>query len=395
MSLYKRGKVYWSAIWVGGVRQMRSLETSNRRHAETLEQRWRDELHTQRHQLPNFKPEMPFAELWARFLAGGDVKAYHKERAKQFLPFFAEMPIGQITKNDIARYRKMRHSDHLDRQYSDDPKPLSETTVNRDIEVVRHLLFWAADEGFIAANPIARVRMARERGKRRPVLSVADELKLLRDCSTHLRPIVTTALDTGMRRGELLNQLWEDIDFDRNVLSVTHSKTPEGEHRFIPLTSRLTATLDEMRQAAGFIFTFDGEPIRRIKTGWAGALRRAGIPRLRFHDLRHTFNSRLADLGIIADVRKELMGHSRGGDVHSIYTHIELPTLRDAISRLDAWHMGKVHSLQSAGETATDPYDSNQTTRVGEEGDPDQPLPGTQRKEPSDDKPGRSTTEAA
>jgi len=358
VSLYKRGQVYWSAIWVDGVRQMRSLETSNRRQAETLEQRWRDELHAQRFQLPNFKPDMTFAELYARFLAEGDVKAYHKDRAKAFLSFFAEMQIGRVTKNDIVRYRKQRHADHLRGQ----KKPLSETTVNRDLEVVRHLLFWAADEGIIPANPIARIRMVRERGKRRPVLSVSDELKLLTSCSEHLRPIVITALDSGMRRGELLNQLWEDVDFDRNVLSVSHSKTPEGEHRLIPLTSRLQILLEAMRKASGVIFTYEGQPIHRIKTGWAGALRRAAIARLRFHDLRHTFNSRLADLGIIADVRKELMGHSRGGDVHSIYTHLALPTLREAISRLDAWHTEKVCALQSAGEQTSAPHNDNATT---------------------------------
>ena len=53
MSLYKRGKVYWSAIWIDGVREMRSLETSNRRRAEQLEQQFKDELHTRRFQLPD------------------------------------------------------------------------------------------------------------------------------------------------------------------------------------------------------------------------------------------------------------------------------------------------------------------------------------------------------
>jgi len=359
VSLYKRGAVYWSAIWIDGVRQMRSLETSNRRRAEMLEQRWRDELHARRFELPNLKPEMPFAELWGRFLVEGDVKAYHRDRAKQFLPFFAEMPIGQITKNDVARYRKQRHSDHLKGQEKDDPKPLSETTINRDVEVIRRVLFWAADEGLISANPIARVRMARERGKRRPVISVSDELKLLAASAEHLRPIVFAALDTGMRRGELLNQVWEDIDFDRKVLSVTHSKTAEGEHRLVPLTSRLHATLDGLRKESGIVFLFEKQPIHRIKTAWAGAVRRAGISRLRFHDLRHSFNSRLADLGVIADIRRALMGHSSGGDVNSIYTHIELPTLREAIDRLDRWHKAKVHSLRTSGEAAAASHDTN------------------------------------
>ena len=160
MSLYKRGDVYWTALWTDGVRTMRSLETRNRRQAETLEQRLRDELHTKRFHLPELRPEMAFAELYARFLAEGDVKVYHKERAQQFLPFFAETPIGRITKNDIARYRKYRQEEHRRNFSRKNFKPLSETTLNRDVEVIRHLLFWAADEGFLTVNPIARIRGA-------------------------------------------------------------------------------------------------------------------------------------------------------------------------------------------------------------------------------------------
>ncbi len=353
MSLYKRGKVYWSSIWVDGVRHMRSLETANRRRAETIEQKLRDELLVRRFQLPQLRPDMSFGELYAKFLAEADVKPHHIERAKHFLGFFFDMPIGQITKNDIVRYRKLRH-DAYRRNRAKDAKVLSETTVNRDIEVVRHVLYWATDEGFIPANPLARVRMVRERRTRRPVIPVAEEIKLLAACAPHLRAIVTTALDTGLRRGELLNQLWRDVDFDRKVISVTHSKTAEGEHRLVPMTSRVYELLSAARKPSGVIFTYDDRPIRKLKTGWAGALRRAKIPHYRFHDLRHAFNSRLADLGIIADIRKELMGHSRGGDVNSIYTHIELPTLRDAINRLEAWHTEKVRTLEPT-ETAPAP----------------------------------------
>jgi integrase len=364
VSLYKRGKVYWSAIWVDGVRHMRSLETSNRRRAEIIEQKLREELLTRRFQLPQLRPEMPFGELYAKFLAEADVKPHHIERAKHFLGFFAEMSIGAITKNDVIRYRKLRHEAYRKNRTSC-AKPLSETTINRDIEVIRHMLYWAADEGFIPANPLARVRMVRERRARRRVIPVAEEMKLLTACATHLRSIVITALDTGMRRGELLNQLWEDVDFDRKVISVTHSKTPEGEQRLVPMTSRVYELLVDARKPAGVIFTYDNRPIRKLKTGWAGALRRANIPHYRFHDLRHAFNSRLADLGIIADIRKELMGHSRGGDVNSIYTHLELPTLREAIRRLEAWHTEKVHSLETPEKATSPAPDSTFTTQYG------------------------------
>lgn len=363
MSLYKRGNTYWSAIWIQGVRTMRSLGTSNRRRAETLEQQFRDELHTKRYRLPNLNPEMSFGELYARFLAEGDIKPYHIERAKQFLSYFAEMPIGQITKNEIARYRKWRQDRHVEGR-PEGTKPLSETTLNRDCEVIRHCLFWSVDEGFLPANPIARMRMPRARGRRRPVLPVADERMLLAACSDHLRRIVITALDTGLRRGELLNQRWEDVDFDRQVISVSHSKTAEGEHRLVPMTQRVTEMLTAERKLTGMVFTFDGEPIGSIKTGWRGALRRSGIPRMRFHDLRHTFNSRLADLGVIADVRKALMGHSSGDDVNSLYTHVEIGTLREAIRRLDAWHTEKLRSLEEASPVP--PHDNHQPGEMSE-----------------------------
>jgi integrase len=362
VSLYKRGKVYWSAIWVDGVRHMRSLETSNRRRAETIEQTIREELVRERFQLPELQPEMSFGALYARFLADADVKPHHVERAKHFLGFFSEMAIGRITKNDILRYRKLRREAYG--RQRPDAKPLSETTINRDIEVIRHLLYWAADEGLIAANPLTRIRMARERRARRPVLSVADEVNLLAACAPHLRQIVIAALDTGMRRGELLNQLFEDVDFDRKVISVTHSKTAEGEHRLIPMTARVHDLLAAIRKPSGLVFTYDDEPLRRIKTAWAGALRRSGIPRSRFHDLRHTFNSRLADLGIIADVRKELMGHSRGGDVNSIYTHLSLPTLREAIRRLEVWHGEKLRALEAAGDASAPSLDTSLKTEA-------------------------------
>jgi len=156
---------------------------------------------------------------------------------------------------------------------------------------------------------------------------------------------VIMALDTGMRRGELLHQQWEHVDFERNLLSVTRSKTAEGEHRSVPLSRRVRALLDEGRKSSGLIFDYDGKPIHSLKTGWAGALRRAGLAHTQFHGLRHTFNSRLVEAGVIADVRKALMGHSGGGDVHSLYTHVELPVLREAIHRLDVWHAEKVRSL--------------------------------------------------
>jgi integrase len=82
--------------------------------------------------------------------------------------------------------------------------------------------------------------------------------------------------------------------------------------------------LSEHRQEKGVVFGYHGQPIRIIKTTWRTALRSSGIRHVRFHDLRHSFNTRLMEAGVMREVRMALMGHSSGRNVQSIYTHVEL-----------------------------------------------------------------------
>jgi integrase len=74
-----------------------------------------------------------------------------------------------------------------------------------------------------------------------------------------------------------------------------------------------------------------------VKTAWRLALARVKGRHIRFHDLRHTFNTRLLEAGVLQEVRKALMGHTSGQGVHAVYTHIELPLKRQAIARLEQW----------------------------------------------------------
>jgi integrase len=328
MTLWKRGNLYWTYVWADGVRHAKSTRTGNKRLAQRIDDQYKEELTLARNFPNRLQPDLTFGELAARFLAEAGPKPHHIDRLKILLPYFADTPIAQMNRAGARDYRTYRHGQK---------KSLSETTVNRDLEVLRHLLFWAVDEGYLAANPLSRMPMVRERRKPRPVMPLHEEVRLLRATAPHLTALVISALDTGMRRGELLAQRWEHIDFTRRLLFVTHSKTAGGEAREIPLTNRLFELLSTARQGEGLVFLFKGRPLRRIKTAWAAAIRRAGIWHYRFHDLRHTFNTRLMEAGVMQEVRKALMGHSSGEDVHSIYTHVELPAKREAIRKLEAW----------------------------------------------------------
>lgn len=344
MSLLKRGDIYWAYFYIDGERHQHSTGTNNRRLAEQIEQKLKKEAIARKHLLVVSNPDMTFAELAARFLAEGGATPYHVGRIQELLPFFAETPVERITKGPAGEYRPWRKKQ----------KEVSDATINRDLSVLRHILYWAVDNSLLLSNPLVRMRMVRERRKKRRVLSVADEALLLSGCTKYFRPIVTMAVDTGMRRGELLQQRWEDVDFARRLLSVTRSKTPEGEAREIPLTSRVYTLLSDRRAKEGLIFTYHGRPIHLIKTAWKRALERSGVPRLRFHDLRHTYATRLMEAGVVQDVRKALMGHSSGNDVHAAYTHVELPAMREAVRKLEEWIRAQQAQLKGGSNDSSE-----------------------------------------
>lgn len=348
MTLYKRGSVYWTYVWKDGARYAKSTRTAVKRLAEKIDEEFKEELLQGPTRPSKLNPMIPFGELAALFIADASPKPYHLDRLKVLLPYFADAPIGEITKASAREYRKYRH---------EKKKSISETTVNRDLEVLRHLLFWAADEGYLNANPLSRMPLIRERRKPRSVMSLAEEDKLLAHAAPHLRALIMFAIDSGMRRGELLSERWEHIDLTRRLLFVTHSKTAGGEAREVPLTNRLYELLKAAPKKEGLVFQFKGRPLHRIKTAWAGAIRRAEIRYYRFHDLRHTFNTRLMEAGVMQEVRKALMGHSSGEDVQSIYTHVELPAKREAIRKLEAWV--EAQRLEEAKKEKTNGQSSN------------------------------------
>ena len=222
MSLFKRGNVWWSYFYVDGVRHQQSTETSNRRQAEAIEAKLKEEVNARRFQLVQADPHMKFGELAARFIASGIAHPHHLYHLKFLLPFFADVLVLRLTKPMTEEFRKKRKADRGD-------FPLKDATINRDLSVLRHILYWAVDERLLESNPLARLKMARERRTKRQVLSLAEEQLLLPAAVSHLRAMTIAALDTGMRRGEITHQRWEDIDFYSRVLSVTRSKTPEGE----------------------------------------------------------------------------------------------------------------------------------------------------------------------
>ena len=97
MSLLKRGKVWWAYIYRDGIRHQYSTGTSNRRQAETIEAKLREEVNRVRFGVTEVDPRMTFGELAARFLASGSIRPHHIYHLKLLLPFFAEIQVLRMT----------------------------------------------------------------------------------------------------------------------------------------------------------------------------------------------------------------------------------------------------------------------------------------------------------
>ncbi len=345
MSLWKRGNTWWSYFYLDGVRHQATTGTNNRRQAEQIEQKLKTEANARRFQLVQYDPKLTVGDIILKFVTDAPAKSHHMFQFKTLLPFFGDTLVLRLNRNMAQEYRLWRKREST----------VCDATVNRGLSVLRHVLFWAVDESLIQTNPMSRVPLVRERRLKRPVMSLDEEDRLLPLLPDHLHRIVIAALDTGMRRGEILKQCWEDIDLSRKILSVTRSKTAEGESREIPLTSRLFTLLIEQPLESGIVFTYNDEPISWIRKGWLGGLKRSKLRHFRFHDLRHTFNTRLMEAGVIQDVRMALMGHTAGSRVHSIYTHVELPVKRDAIAKLEQWVQQQRQGGRNASQTADAP----------------------------------------
>jgi integrase len=140
-----------------------------------------------------------------------------------------------------------------------------------------------------------------------------DEIQfLLQYCTPHLKPIVITALSTGMHRGEILKLTWDDVDFDQGHITIWESKN--GESRTAPMSELLAEALcrqkEERRPNNPYVFLSpSGKPFNCIQAAFTSACKKAGITDFRFHDLRHTFASHLVMNSVDLATVKELLGH--------------------------------------------------------------------------------------
>lgn len=187
-------------------------------------------------------------------------------------------------------------------------------TANRLIATIKHMFTKAVEWDMVEEQTLKRIRKAKlleENNKRLRFLSKEECQSLVNSCDGHLRPIVITALNTGMRKGEILNLQWDNVDLKHGFILL--DRTKNGERREIPVNETLKTVLQSLVRRLDTPYLFyepaTGKPYQDVKRSFSTALRRAKIRNFRFHDMRHCFASHLVMAGIDLTTVKELLGH--------------------------------------------------------------------------------------
>jgi len=326
--IYKRkDSPYWWIEYTGpdGRRRQVSTKTNVKAEAEYLLSCRRKESMEGVIPSRNKKPAL-FSQLIKEYLSWTEhQKAFQskRNRVNLLLTEFGDVPLTVFTTKALEQFqakklkecKKSQKEAKPDADKNEVPKFRKPATINRDLSVLKHMLKKAVEWQMVpeeVLKGIAKVGKLPENNRRLRYLSKEECGKLIEKCKDHVKPIVITALNTGMRRGEILSLTWDRIDLTHGFILLDVTKN--GERREIPINATVRAQLEElaMRNVDGHRHVFHdktGKPYLDVKRSFLKACSDAGITDFHFHDLRHTFASHLVMAGVDLTTVKELLGH--------------------------------------------------------------------------------------
>lgn len=253
----------------------------------------------------------------------------------RFKEYFGEKSLlSNITYLDIETYQNKLRT-RLTRIGGEIRKPAS---INREVGLLHTMFNKAVEWQMMEANPFDKGKSLhlKENNKRTRFLNEEEIERLLAECkhAPHLHRLVEAAINTGMRKEELLSLKWEQI---RNgLIYLTQTKTDEP--REIPVNDTLERIFKVIRKEEGlsseYVFTKHGKRINYIEPAFKGALGRAEIKDFRFNDLRHTFASHLVMKGASLKEVQELLGHTTV-TMTLRYAHLAQENKKNAVRLLE------------------------------------------------------------
>jgi|WetSurMetagenome_2_1015567.scaffolds.fasta_scaffold00088_38 integrase len=309
MGLYRleKGSVWWMSFSVAGRRYRESTGTEDKKQAVRIFDKVKGQI-AERQWFPDSqKPDCTFDQLVEKFQAfsqGRYRSAFHVNLIPQLQARFSGYRLSEITLEQLEKFQSERLTK------GKKGKPNKPATVNRLLAVMSRMLNKAVQWDMLSKVP--KVEALKEHNKRLRYLSTDEVHRLIEKCPEHLRPIVTMAVNTGMRAGEMLSLKWGQLDLQNGFILL--QKTKSGYKREIPINKTLWTMLLDMpsrfKGDAVFINSQTGKCFTEIGKAFERACVNAGIKDFHFHDLRHTAASNMVMAGMDIVTVQQILGHT-------------------------------------------------------------------------------------
>jgi integrase len=279
------------------------------------------------------------------------VKVYDNCLRKRILPILGKYALSKVTILLIQSF-----IDSLKEE------GLSNSTIKKYLEIIRNSLEHAVDFNLIPTNPAIKVKLPKSNRKEMKVWNREESNRFLDKAKYDPCFIVfQLALSTGMRQGEILGLRWKDINLEKGILNIQQTLSQDGKTfiagaktkssiRAVNLSGstlkhlrerRINIAKDKLKYGPLYIdndliaSTQHGTPLNpaNIRRSFGRIIKQANLPKIRFHDLRHTHATLLLSQGVNIKVISERLGHSNIKVTLDTYSHV-LPTMQEEVARM-------------------------------------------------------------
>ena len=335
MGVYQKGSDWYIDYRFSGRRKREKIGPSKKiavltlgkRKVQIAEGKFLDIKKNERIKFEDFAKT--FIELHSKLNKRPRVAKRDEQLVKRLTEHFSGKYLYEITPRQIEEYKKIRKE-----AKRKGGKEIAAATVNRELACLKCIFNKAITWGKAEKNPVREVKLFKENNRRTRYLEKEEIKKLLENSADHLRPILIVALFTGMRKSEILNLQWKNINIKHGVIYLLDTKN--GERRKVLINDTVEKALIAVSKNPNSPYVFcheNGKPYLNVRKSFDVALEKCGIINFRFHDLRHTFASQLVMMGIDIKTVQELMGH-KSIEMTLRYSHLSPDHKKKAVDIL-------------------------------------------------------------
>lgn len=329
MKIYQNKNGKWVIDFTYRNRRIRRVVGEKRNAAEAAMIRIKNDILTDKYGFAKPKKAILFEKFAKEYFEYSKLnkRSWIRDQSslKHLIPFFKGKLLSNIFPDLIEKYKAKRKEYVMD------------STINRELSLLKAMFTKAIEWGKTENDPVKKVKLFKVKNIKERILNDEEMKRLIRaaeeSSSKHIKTFLATALNTGMRKSEILMLKWENVYFSKGYILIEDSKS--GKSRKIPLNDTVHNVLKDMKRASEYVF-FNEKKAKRlgsVRRSFEIACRRANITGLRIHDLRHTAATKMIEARIDLVTVSKILGHSKI-EMTMRYCHPTPENMQRAVDKL-------------------------------------------------------------